>query len=98
VTTLIGLVLMAGGIAVLAMVRPWRTEPDDQDPEPQPDESVTAVLPRVKRSPSPRRPSPGRQRRHRVEMIQRARHVPAEPGRPEIPLPDWLGPVSGGPR
>ncbi|WP_162908193.1 hypothetical protein, partial [Allorhizocola rhizosphaerae] len=65
-----------------------------------PDDAATTVLPRVKRTPSPRRPRPGSPRghRHRVEMIQRARHVPAEPGRPEIPLPDWLGPVSGGPR
>ncbi len=95
---------MAGGIAVLAMVRPWRSEPDDDGDDleqPPPDESVTAVLPRVpKRTPSPRRPRPGPspRRRHPVEVAQRARRVPAEPGRAEIPLPDWLGPVSGGPR
>ncbi|WP_040393012.1 hypothetical protein [Catelliglobosispora koreensis] len=34
-------------------------------------------------------------RRHRVETISRARRVPPAPGREEITLPDWLGPVSG---
>jgi hypothetical protein len=34
-------------------------------------------------------------RRHRVEVINRTRRVPSEPGREEIELPDWLGPISG---
>ena len=37
-------------------------------------------------------------RRHRVETINRGRRVPSEPGREEIFLPDWLGPVTSGQR
>jgi hypothetical protein len=48
-------------------------------------ETATELLPAV----------PPGARRHRVEAISRARRVPSEPGREEIVLPEWLGPVSG---
>lgn len=106
--------MVVGGIAVLALVRPWRPDPEDH---------AEPAAARAKPAPSPkRRPRPGprssqgktrsvahdedrtevlvavgagQPRRHRVEAISRGRRVPPEPGREEIVLPEWLGPVSG---
>ena len=102
--TVFGLVLVASGLAVLFTVRPWRSDPDERDDSPP----VAPPASRRGARPSPRarrRPRPGPVggmdddtvvlRRYRVDSIPRGRRVPAEPGRPEIPLPDWLGPVSG---
>jgi hypothetical protein len=91
--------MVVGGFAVLAIVRPWRPDPQE---EPEVPEGV--VVDRVRPAPRPKRPRPrpGNSRpasvapkRHRVEVISRARRVPPEPGREEILLPEWLGPVSG---
>jgi hypothetical protein len=139
VATLFGVVLIAGGIAILAVVRPWRRDDDDDELD-----DATQIIPRIKPRPVPspgpgpgsgagsgpgsKRPSPrgtanarptanaqpganaklnakppahpgdhepAAGRRHRVEAISRARRVPPEPGREEIMLPEWLGPVSG---
>ncbi|GIH09196.1 hypothetical protein Rhe02_72630 [Rhizocola hellebori] len=88
--------MVVGGLAVLAAVRPWRPDPEEDEPE--------AVVDRVRPAPRPKRPRPrpgsarpasGAPKRHRVEVISRARRVPPEPGREEILLPEWLGPVSG---
>jgi hypothetical protein len=92
--------MVVGGLAVLAIVRPWRPDPQDE-PEAVKDEVVRE---RVRPAPRPKRPRPrpGSARpasvtpkRHRVEVISRARRVPPEPGREEILLPEWLGPISG---
>ncbi len=90
--------MVVGGFAVLAIVRPWRPDPEDEGEEPQIPRDSARPAPRPKRP----RPRPGTARpvshgpkRHRVEVISRARRVPSEPGREEILLPEWLGPVSG---
>ncbi len=89
--------MVVGGLAVLAIVRPWRPDPEEE-PAPEPVEQCAAPKPRPKR-PRPRpvkaRPAAHLPKRHRVEAITRTRRVPPEPGREEILLPEWLGPVSG---
>lgn len=77
------------GVTVLAIVRPWRPDPPDEE------ESVPAQKPKPRSPAAARkpRPRPGA-KRHRVEPIVRTRRVPPEPGREEILLPEWLGPVS----
>jgi hypothetical protein len=70
-----GFLLVAIGIAILAMARPWRVTPGDDDPKPS--------------------EPPSRAGRWSAPKPESGRRVPAEPGRPEIPLPEWLGPVSG---
>lgn len=75
--------MVISGAAVLAIVRPWRADPPDERPSPG-----------RNRQPIQRpRPRPA-VRRHRVETITRTRRVPPEPGREEILLPEWLGPVT----
>lgn len=105
--TFFGFILVAGGIAVLAVARPWRSESDDDDvedwgPEPEPRQRrhrPSPMAPRqvagVQRAAAPAgRPRPKPSARRADGPAPRARRVPAEPGRPEIPLPEWLGPVS----
>jgi hypothetical protein len=97
--------MVVGGLAVLAIVRPWRPDPEDE-PEAVKDEAAGdgVVIQRVRPAPRPKRPRPRPNsarpasltpKRHRVEVISRARRVPPEPGREEILLPEWLGPISG---
>ncbi len=74
--------MVISGVVVLAIVRPWRADPPDEEP--------TSARAKLTHRPRPRPVV----RRHRVETITRARRVPPEPGREEILLPDWLGPVT----
>jgi len=91
VATVVGLILVVCGITVLAVVRPWHDSPDDDDDPPPPPPSPGRMpspspVSRAKLGPRPQPPSPGSPpSRRRV-----GRRVPAEPGRPEIPLPEWL--------
>ena len=89
--------MVVGGLALLAITRPWRPDPEG--------ETVTeAVQDCAVPRPRPKRPCPRPaksrsmshlSKRHRVEVISRTRRVPSEPGREEILLPEWLGPVTG---
>jgi hypothetical protein len=88
--------MVVGGFAVLAIVRPWRPDPEEDGER----EHGVAALPVAR--PKSLRPRPGAAspvshgpKRHRIEVISRTRRVPSEPGREEILLPEWLGPVSG---
>jgi hypothetical protein len=89
--------MVVGGLVVLVIVRPWRPDPEEEAEE-EPVAKRVRPAPRPKR-PRPRpgkaRPSSGAPKRHRVEVISRTRRVPPEPGREEILLPEWLGPISG---
>jgi hypothetical protein len=84
------------GATMLAIVRPWRPDPPDDDEEPAaPAQAVTA---RHRIDAHARRPLPVVKRHHlqaiALDPAARARRLPPAPGRGEIVLPDWLGPVS----
>jgi hypothetical protein len=95
--------MVVSGLTMLAMVCPWRPDPPEPDPSEE-DGQAMPVQDRLSPPPGPNRslPRPGYSRpassepkRHRVEVISRARRAPAELARKEIQLPEWLGPTSG---